>query len=305
MAAIDLSIIIVNYNAKNFLHKCLTSIFNTLTQISYEIIVVDNNSSDNTVEFIRHEFPSIKMIANKENIGYAKANNQGIKIAKSDLILLLNPDTVVFEGSIEKMVNYIKNNSDVGIVGCRVINFGSGLQWDSCGTFLTPLNLCLKELGLEKFFLNHRFFGQRLMYFWKRNSSQQVDWVSGVSMLLKKKVIEDVGALDESYFAYLEDMDYCRRAANRSWKTFFLHSAEIFHNAGASWKQRSDIHLFTSLTSEKKYFKKYYGTIGLHIFKFLHLLGSYEKFFINLLLKDRHKAKDHYKILQWIISGRI
>jgi GT2 family glycosyltransferase len=299
----DLSIIIVNYNAKRFLTDCLLSLYNTVRHITYEIIIIDNNSSDGSVNSIRKRFPKVKLIINKDNLGYARANNQGVKIARGNLILLLNPDTIVSDESIQKMVTYARTHTDVGIIGCRVINPGDKLQWDSCGSFLTPLTLFLKESGLEKISPNNYLFGLRLMWYWHRNSSRVIDWVSGVCMLIKKEVIRDAGMLDERYFAYMEDMDYCRNALRTRWQTFFLHSAEIFHNISASWTQRSEKHLFTSLTSEKKYFEKYYGNIGAVFFKLLYIFGSYIRMFINVLAKDRKKARDHYRILNWLLKN--
>jgi len=301
----DLSIIIVNYNAKRFLTDCLLSIYNTVKHVTYEIIVIDNNSNDSSIDSIKKRFPKVKLIINKDNLGYARANNQGIKIARGNLILLLNPDTVVLNESIQKMVTYARKNKDVGIIGCRVVNPGNKLQWDSCGSFLTPLSFLLKESGFEKVFPNNHFFGRRLMRYWHRNSSRAIDWVSGVCMLIKKEVIKDIGMLDERYFAYMEDMDFCRQARQKKWQIYFLSNAEIFHNSSASWKQRSGEHLLTSLTSEKKYFNKYYQQLGVVLFKIFHLYGSYLKLFINIFINNRIKAKNHFRILQWLLTNEI
>lgn len=302
---IDLSIVIVNYNAKKFLNDCFSSVFNTIRRINYEVIVIDNNSSDNSVEFIKRNYHNVKLIINNNNVGYAKANNQGIKIAQGNFILLLNPDTVVFDKSIHKMVYYIKKNINIGILGCRVMNPGNKLQWDSCGKFLTPLTLFLKQSAIEKCFPYSRFLGQRLMRYWKRNSSRLIDWVSGVCMLIRRQTIENIGMLDVRFFAYMEDMDFCRRATKKNWQVYFIHDAKILHNLSISWKQRSEKHLFTSLTSESRYFEKYYGKLGMLFFKLLYLCGSYLRFFINIIANNKEKARDHYRILIWLIKNKI
>lgn len=305
MKAIEISIIIVNYNAKEFIKNCLLSIIKTTKLINHEIIVVDNHSSDNSAELIRKEFPNVKLIQNKNNVGFAKANNRGIEIARGDFILLLNPDTVVFNGTIRKMIDYAQKFPNADIISCRVLNPARIIQWDSCGRFLNPLTFFLKESGLEKLFPNNHFFGRRLMHYWPRDSSRPIDWVSGVCMLINRKIIEDIGMLDVRFFSYMEDMDFCYRARQKNWRVYFLGDVEILHNLSASWKQNSGKHLFTSLDSEKKYLGKYYGYLGILLFKSSYLLGSYLRFFINTIKKDKWKAKDHYRILKWLIKHEI
>lgn len=242
---------------------------------------------------------------NKNNVGYAKANNQGIRNTRGRFILLLNPDTIIFNDSIQKMVNCAKNNPEIGIIGCRVSNPGDKLQWDSCGSFLTPLTLFMKASGLERLFPGTHFLGRRLMRYWPRDSSRLVDWVSGVCMLVRKKTIEEIGILDERFFAYMEDMDLCRRTVLTRWKVFFLHDAEIYHDSAASWRHRSERQLRTSLMSERMYLEKHYGKPSTLLFKTLYLFGSCVRLFLNILLKNRAKARNHYSIIGWLFTDRI
>lgn len=303
MALIKLSVVIISYNSAGFLRFCLRSLFSALAGIQHEVILVDNNSSDKSIVLVQKEFPSVMIIGNKENLGYAKANNQGIQRAIGEYILLLNPDTVIEPQSISKMIRYADTHQNIGILGCRVTNPGARLQWDSCGHFLTPWMLFLKETGLEKIFPRSHFFGKRLRRYWSRNTTQQIDWVSGVCMLLRKQTIDDIGLLDERFFAYLEDVDICRRAVQQAWTVSFLHDATIFHNLSTSWKSQSLRQLYISLTSEREYLKKHYGLIGVFLFGLFHFLGSFLKCIFHLCFGMKRKGKDHYTILRWILTG--
>jgi hypothetical protein len=304
LKSIDVSIIIVNYNTRKYLGSCIRSISDAVGELNYEVIVVDNNSNDGSVGFIQKKFPKIKLLVNAENIGYARANNQGLKLACGNFVLLLNPDTVILDNAIQKMIDHATKNSDVGIIGCRVLNPGNKLQWDSCGSYLTLLTLFFREVGLEKLFSRCHFFDQRLMRCWQRDYSRSIDWVSGVCMLVRREIIGEIGALDERYFAYIEDMDFCRRAQQRGWKIFFLHNAEILHDSAASWRKSPGKHLFTSLMSERAYIEKHYGKPGVTLFRLSHLFGSYVRYFINLFFDNRRKARDHYRILHWLIRWK-
>jgi GT2 family glycosyltransferase len=301
----DLSIIIVNYNAKKFLDACLSSLYNTIKQYTYEVIVIDNASCDDSVQFLNKKHPKVKILVNIENIGYAKANNQGIKISRGNFILLLNPDTLVSESSINNMMHYLMKFSDSGIVGPKVMNPGNKLQWDSCGSYLTPLTLFLKESGLEKLFPHNKLLGKRLLRYWDRNSSRNVDWVSGVCLLIKKEILDDIGLLDERFFAYMEDMDICRRANEKKWRVVYLHDTKITHEASSSWQNATKQQLFISIVSEKKYLKKYYGIFGVILFEIAHLIGSSIRLYLHFLLNNYNKAKHHFYILVWLMQSEI
>jgi len=301
--SIDISIIIVNYNTENYLNYCLNSIIRNIKGINYEIIVVDNNSSDNSVNFIKKNYPTINIIQNHENYGYAKANNQGLKLAKGNFILLLNPDTEIRNNTIVDMFEFMNRNPRTGISGCRVINPNNKLQWDSCGSFLTPYLLALKKIGIETLIPYHRHIGKRLLYYWPRDSIRKIDWVSGVCMLIRKETMKNVGLLDEGFFAYMEDMDYCRRAALKNWTVYFLNYPKIIHKVSSSWQKYSKQQIFISLKSEKLYLTKYYGRFGFVSFKIFNLIGSYIKLLANLAINHKKESKDHLMILKWVLKN--
>lgn len=305
MRTTDLSIIIVNYNAERFLVDCVNSIHHTGRKTNQEIIIIDNNSSDGSIRCIEERFPDVRLVKNNENVGFARANNQGIGVARGDFILLLNPDTIVIEDAIHYMLDFARKTPTAGIVGCKVTNPGNRLQWDSCGGFQTPLTLIMRESGLEKIWPRSRLFGRRLISYWHRDSSRTIDWVSGVCMLIRREVIRDIGLLDETFFAYMEDVDFCRRASQQGWKVFFLHDAEIFHQLSATWKDYSEYQLLTSLKSERAYYLKYYSWFGIMLFNVCHILGSYGRLFLNMLIRNRKKSRNHFQMLKWIAKDEL
>ncbi len=305
MKSLDLSIVIVSYNARQFLAPCLSALQKTIHNISHEVIMVDNNSTDGSVHYVHTHFPATRVVQNQRNVGFAAANNQGIRVAKGTFILLLNPDTVVTATAVAKLVDYARNNPRVGILGCRVLNLSGQLQWDSCGHFLTPATLCFRLMGLEKIFPRSKIFGRRLLYYWPRNSSQQIDWVSGVCMLIRRQLIEEAGLLDEQFFAYYEDMDYCRRASTDNYITFFLHDAQIYHVLSTSWREGSEKQLMVSLRSEKRYLKKYYGSLGVFFFNTLYVYGSSIRLLAHALLMNKRAVKNHFNILKWIVKHEL
>lgn len=233
---IDLSIIIVNWNTQKLLRDCLGSIFKYTKGLNYEIIVVDNGSADGSVEFIKSLTSSrvnelknplinnsliknkiiIKLIKNKNNLGFAKANNQGIRIAKGDYILLLNSDTKITENAFKKMVNFAEAKPKLGIAGPKLINPGDRVQKSTAPFYTLPVTA---------FSL---FGGDR----WLRRSyqqPQQVDWVEGSCFLVKKKVFNQVGLLDEKFFMYVEEMEFCYRSSRAGWQTWYYPEAEVYH----------------------------------------------------------------------------
>jgi len=233
---LDVSVIIVNWNTKELLKKCLASVYEQKKNINYEVIAVDNGSTDGSVEMVKDEFPEVSIIENSKNRGFAAANNQGIKIAKGRYVLLLNSDTVVLDNAVAKCVLFADAYPDAAIVGCRVLNPDKTLQ-PTCFMFPSILNMLLSTSYLYKLFPKSRFFGRERMTWWKRDDVREVDVVTGCFMLVRREAIEQVGAMDEGFFMYGEETDWCYRFKRAGWKTLFTPSAEIIHLHGASTKQ--------------------------------------------------------------------
>jgi len=198
--------------------------------------VIDNASSDGSTEMIKNGFPGVRFIQNTENIGFAAANNQGMAIAKGRYVLLLNSDTVVLDNAVDKAVAFADSHQQAAVVGCRVLNPNSSLQ-PTCFMFPSILNMLLSTTYLYKVFPTSRFFGREQMTWWDRNSTRQVDVVTGCFMLVQRKAIEQVGLLDERYFVYGEETDWCCRFKKAGWQILFTPAAEIIHLHSSSSKQ--------------------------------------------------------------------
>ena len=265
-----LSIIIVNWNTKLHLKWCLHYVFKRTRGIDFEVLVVDNGSSDGSIAMVENNFPGVKLIGNKQNLGFAKANNQAIKKAAGKYILLLNSDTKITEQSLVKMVEYLDNNSQVGILGCKLLNPDGSLQ-PSCRRFPTLLSQIIILLKLHNYFPNIKTIKDYYMLDWPHDKIKKVDQVMGACFMVRQEVFTDIGLLDDKYFIWFEEVDFCRRAMEAGWKTHFIPGAQVFHEKGVSFKKllspKKQIWFNNSVL---RYFKKH-GTI----FDYLILLSLY------------------------------
>jgi len=231
-----LSIIIVSYNTKELLKQCLESIVNNIDNkdksLSYEIIVVDNNSQDDSVKMLKNL--KLKIIVNNDNVGFAKANNQGIKVAKGEYLLFLNPDTMVPQNTIPFMLNYMKKHPQVGVATCRVELVNGELD-DACHRgFPTPWNTFCHFSGLEKLFPYTKIFAGYSLGYLDLNKTHEIDSGVGAFMLVPKKIGKEINWWDEDYFWYGEDIDFCYRVKEKGYKIMFIPEVKIIHYKGAS-----------------------------------------------------------------------
>jgi GT2 family glycosyltransferase len=227
----DLSIIIVNYNTKDLLHDCLVSISETVKDLAYEIIVVDNNSTDGSTDMVRHMFPSTQLVCNNVNLGFSRANNQGYSHSRGEYLLFLNSDTLVLEGAIFGMFDYLRTHTEVGIVGPKILD-SARLPTRSYMRFLDLKKLFMGSKRLRLFFdvEKNRIHFPRYDY----NSTRQTEWLSGACLMTKRKVFVEAGLFDEHFFLYLEDMDFCLQVRKLGCSVTYLPSAEIVHLFGGS-----------------------------------------------------------------------
>lgn len=233
----ELSIIIVSWNVKDLLRQCLRSIFLEQGSLNLEIIVVDNASKDQTVEMVKKEFPQIKVIANINNLGFARANNQGIKESQGDFILVLNPDTKIIKNSLATMLNFIKQNPKIGIAGCKHLN--PDLTWQpSVRRFPGVLAIFLILTKIAKLFPNlpplYYYFAKDLNF----KTAQPVEQIAGSFFLIRKETLKKIGLFDEKFFLWFEEVDLCKRAQNASWQIWYNPSATIIHYGGQSFNQK-------------------------------------------------------------------
>jgi GT2 family glycosyltransferase len=254
-----LSIIIVNFNTKEFLKKCLESIYQYIDISTYEIIVVDNGSIDGSAKMVKEEFPKVKLIENSKNLGFAKAVNQGIRKAKGEYIFLLNPDTEIKRGTLKKLIEFAGKNPDAGVIGAKLLNPNSSIQ--SSVYHFPTIWRAIKEF----------WFGQRGAYEKYAPAGMEpveVDAVTGAAMLIPRKTIEKIGLFDERYFMYFEDLDYCRRVKKAGLKVYYLPEARIIHHHG---KSGLSVHVYSYLVSSSKI---YNGIIKYYLLTFIIWLGQ-------------------------------
>jgi len=259
----DVSIVVVNWNTRELICNCLKSIFEQAGNISYEVIVVDNGSSDDSVSEIRRRFPDVRLIANVTNKGYAAACNQGISASSGGYVLILNSDILIVDGAVEKTVGYADAHTDVALVGCQVMDDDKSII-KTCFRFASVLNLTLQAFGLSKVFKNNRFFGRERMQWWGRDTEEQVDVVTGMFMLARRCAIEEVGLMDEDYFFYGEEMDWCYRFHKAGWKVMFWPGAAIIH-AGGGYQSSRKIPIKAFVQQNKSiltFFRKHRGLIS-------------------------------------------
>lgn len=257
----DLSIVIVPHRTRDLVRDCLSSLTvgGGAEGIETEIIVVDNDSQDGTVEMVGSEFPGVHLMALDENIGFARANNRGIEIARGSTILLLNPDTLVPPGELAKCVRFLEAQpTDVAAMTCRVESPDGSLQWTCSRGLITPWSECCRALLLDRLFKSSRLFNPESIPGWDRSDTRAVPCLLGAFMLIRREAMETIGGLDERFFLMYEDVDWCKRANDSGWKLMFWPQARITHLGGSSWKLEPIVVFANSHASAMAYFRKHH-----------------------------------------------
>ncbi len=263
---VSLSIVIVNYNSKEYLKRCLESIFRNCPQET-QIILVDNASKDGSVEMVNRVFPMVEVIENLDNAGFAKANNQGISRSYGDKILLLNPDTLYKKGVIEELGSYLDSNQSTAAVGCRIENPDVSLQY-SFGKFPTIFRLILDRLPI----INKRW-GHLVRDGSLYDKVREVDWVTGACVMIRKKAFEKVGGFDEDYFLYVEEVDLMYRLRKAGYKVVYDPSISVTHYYEGGEKERRDDKRMYMRQGLYRFLKKHRPFWEAVIFKILVQLG--------------------------------
>jgi len=230
----DISIVIVNWNTKDMTRDCLASVRAGLGDLGAQIILVDNASTDGSADMVAAEFPEVALIRNTDNRGFAAANNQGFELATGRHVLLLNTDTLIHADVLPASVAWLDAHSRVGAMGCRVLNTDGSVQ-RTCSMYPSLLNLALQLSGLAKL-PGARVFGRYQMRDWNRDTMREVEVISGCYMLVRGDVLAQVGGLDEAFFFYGEETDWCRRIRAAGWTLAFAPVGEITHHGGGSVK---------------------------------------------------------------------
>jgi len=250
----DLSVIIVNWNTKDLLCQCLDSLTQTLKKMDTEIFVVDNGSTDGSVAAIREKFPRVRLVENRVNLGFARANNRAISLSSGEYLLLLNPDTKVKDEAISQMLSFMNAHAKAGLVGGQLFN-ADGSKQNSIANF-PSLATELFNKSLLRWLFPEKFPGKERDY----PGPVEVDSVIGACMLVRRETVDQVGLLDEGYFLFLEETDWCYRIKKAGWKIYHIPQAEIFHFQGKSAEAEKAKARIEYYRSRYHYFRKNRGS---------------------------------------------
>ena len=265
-----LSIVIVNYNVRYFLEQALHSVCTAIQGLEAEVFVVDNASSDDSVKLVKSKFPQVYLIENKENVGFSVANNQAIKKAKGEYILLLNPDTLVEEDTFTKCIQFMDKDSSIGAVGVKMIDGSGKFLPESKRGFPSPMVAFYKTFGFSKMFPKSKMFNRYHLGYLDNRKTWEIDVLAGAFMFMRKSVLDEVGLLDEAFFMYGEDIDLSYRIQKAGYKNYYFHDTTIIHYKGESTKK-----------GNLNYVKTFYR--AMIIFAKKHFTGPLAELFIIFL----------------------
>lgn len=252
-----ISIIIVTFNSEEFIKECIDSIYNQTKRSEFEILLIDNNSSDNTIKIVYKEFPDVRIIRNTKNTGFASANNKGIKRAYGDYLLFLNPDTYLVNDALSVMKEFLQKNRMSGCAGARLEYYNDKFQL-SCRKFPNVINVFFgRKSVFRHFFPRNPISRDYMMENLDYSKIQEVDWVMGAAMMIKMDVLKEIGLFDERYFLFVEDTDLCYRMRREGYLIHYLPEAIIKHYHGGSVRKKFNVSQMYHNLSMYKFFKKY------------------------------------------------
>jgi GT2 family glycosyltransferase len=306
----DISVVITSWNARRFLRKCLNSLGIGTKKLSCEIIVVDNASSDGSLEMVRDEFPEVRLVAMEKNVGFARANNVGINESRGRYLCLVNSDVEVFDDTVGNLFDYMEAHREIGMLGPRVLNSDMSRQ-ASCRRFPDLKSSFFRALKLDTTFPRSRMFGRHHMTDWNYDDIRGVDILSGCFWTIRRKALFEVGLLDERFFFYGEDMDFCRRFHQHGWKVVFYPEAKIIHYGGGSSMNDPERFWVEMQRANLQYFLKHYGRFKSFIYfnclivhNFVRLLGFSIGRAVGLSSDvSERKLSACVRGLRWLLSG--
>src|SRR5688572_13126803 len=285
-----LSVIIVNYNVKHFLEQCLISACKSMEGLDAEIIVVDNNSVDGSLEMLQSKFPLIQYIANKQNTGFSKANNQGIAIAKGEYVLLLNPDTLVEEDTFSKCIQFMDTHPDAGGLGVQMIDGKGNFLPESKRGLPSPSVAFYKIFGLAALFPKSRIFGKYHLGFLSKDKTHEVEVLAGAFMMMRRSVLDKVGLLDETFFMYGEDIDLSYRIIKGGYKNYYFPETRIIHYKGESTKKSSVNYVIVFYKAMIIFAAKHFSQSNARLFSFFINIAIYLRAAIAILNRFLKRA---------------
>lgn len=288
----DLSVIIINWNTQKLLKDCLSSIYKLTKDIDFEVIVVDNASADKSPQMVKKDFPQVKLLKNKDNLGFTKANNQGIKIAKGKYVLLLNSDAYLIENSLKKLFDKAESIENLGVLGPLLLNENKSIQ-QSVG--FTP---SLPQIFFWMSFLDDLPGGQLLKPFHVDHDlfykdDREVGWVTGAALLVPSKVIKEVGTLDENIFMYGEEVEWCYRIKKQGYKIIFTDVTKIVHIGRGSHKKVSTAAFVGEFKGLRYFYEKHKSGLSLQLLRLLLKIGALARIVIFGLLGRRELSRSY------------
>ena len=286
---IDLSIVIVSWNVRDLLRQSLRSIYRETVRSNIEVFVVDNSSHDGSAAMVSVEFPQVRLISNTRNEGFAKANNQAIRQASGRYVLLLNPDTEILDNALDRCVSWMDANGKVGVMGCRLLNPDRTPQ-PSVRRFPSIVAMSLTLLKLHRIFPKAATLQKYLATDFDYNHTAEVDQVMGAFFMIRGSALNQIGLLDEGYFVWFEEVDYCARAKNNGWLTMYYSDAMIIHHYGQSFRQvlslRKQIILNNSLL---RYFSHHGSFMDRLLIYFLYVPSLVPSFIVSFIIQPFQK----------------
>lgn len=300
----QLSVVILNYNVRYFLEQCVLSVQSAIQNLDAEIIVVDNNSPDNSCQMMKERFPNVTLIENKENAGFPKGNNIGVAIAKGEYICILNPDTVVAEDTFEKVLAFAKTITYLGIVGCKLIDGTGNFLPESKRGIPTPFVAFTKIFSLYKIFPSIKAFGKYYASHISENQTGKVEILVGAFMLMKKETYQEVGGFDERYFMYGEDIDLSFSVLKEGKSNYYFHETTVVHYKGESTikdekylkRFQQGMNLFYEKNMKSSAFFSFFMKIGMFFFSFIKMFQGKTKPKSKpesyILVSDNHFIKE-------------
>jgi len=265
-----LSIIILCWNDQEVIGNCLQSIYSSTHSTEFEIIVSDNGSTDGSVEFIHKTYPQVHVIENGSNLRFAKANNIGIHASKGEYVLILNPDTIIHDYALDRLIKFADKHREAGAFGCRVLNTDGSYQ-ESGRPFPTFRGEWVRALGLKPLAYLSDWFLPGIYVGWKGDTERRVDWLSGCFILARAEILTQIEGFDEQFFYYFEDMDLCKRVRQAGYSIMYTPQMSITHLGGQSTKRSPLKFVLDSQITRYRYFYKYYGRQGVRHYRWIAL----------------------------------
>ena len=292
MSEIALSICIVTYMSRSYLQACLRSIYENPPDGEFEIVIVDNFSDDGTLEMLMEEFPGVYVIENARNLGFTAPMNQALQKGGGKYLLQLNPDTLIHSQAFNRLISFMESQHEVGICGPKVLNTDGSLQKPCRRGESRPWAVFTYFIGLSSLFPKSKLFGEYLMNYMDEDETHEVAGVSGSCMLIRREVINQIGYLDELFFAYQEDADYCFQARDRGWKIYYVPTAQITHYGGQGGSRVQPYRsIYEWHRSYWLYYRKNLAGDYFFLFNWIYYLAMLIKLAITLLVNLVRKEK--------------